>query len=292
MSLLRSHQLGALYLLIASVGWGLNWPAIKLLLREAPPLSARGWAGLTAAVGLALLAKARGERLAVPRQLAGRLVLAAMVNVFVWMGFATVSMLWLNAGEAALLVYTMPIWVSLLGWPILGHQPTARTAAALALGFAGVGVLLGAQDIAVGVEKLPGVALALSSAFLFAFGTVATRSTLSLPPLAAVAWQVGIGCVPMVAFGLLFETFDLDRLTWIGWSALAYMVAIPMSVSYLCWFGALRHLTPASASIGTLLTPIIGVIMAAIVLGEPLGLRELLALILTLSGVALALRKE
>ena len=51
------------------------------------------------------------------------------------MGFSTVALLWLNVGEAALLVYSMPLWVALLAWALRGERPTLRTLAALALGF-------------------------------------------------------------------------------------------------------------------------------------------------------------
>jgi drug/metabolite transporter (DMT)-like permease len=288
---LRSSHAGLLYLLIASIGWGLNWPALKVILSEWPPLSARGASGVTAALGLAVLAVARGEHLAVPRAALGRLVVAAATNVFVWMGFTTVAMLWLNVGEAALLVYTMPIWVTLLAWPMLGQRPTVRTVAALALGIAGIAVLLGGQIAAVGSQKLLGVVLALSAAFLFALGTVTSRSALPLPPLASVAWQVGIGCAPMLAAGLLFEWPDPNALSAAGWAAMAYMTIVPMGVCYVSWFAALRKLPPSTASIGTLLVPIIGVTTAAYALGEPFGVKEILALVLTLSGVALALRK-
>ena len=70
-----------------------------------------------------------------------------------------------------------------------------------------------------------------------------------------------------------------------------YMTIVPMGVSYVCWFAALRRLPPATASIGTLLVPIVGVTTAAYALGEPFGVKEITALVLTLSGVALALRK-
>lgn len=276
---------------MTSVGWGLNWPAMKMLLQEVPPLTARGSAGLVAACGLALLAAVRGETLAVPGRMVPRLVLASAVNVFAWMGFATLSMLWLTAGEAALLVYTMPIWVALLGWPVLGDRPSARSVAALALGVAGIGVLLGGQAAGFGPEKLPGVLLALGSAFLFALGTVGARKPLGLAPLAAVAWQVGIGCLPMVALGLAFEDADPGALSAAGWAALVYMTIIPMGACYLSWFAALRRLPPSTASMATLLTPVIGVLAAAATLGEPFGPRQMLALALTLGGIALAVRR-
>ena len=70
-----------------------------------------------------------------------------------------------------------------------------------------------------------------------------------------------------------------------------YMTAVPMGLCYMTWFAALRRLPPTTASLATLLTPVIGVVAAAFVLGEPLGPRELAALALTLGGVALALRR-
>jgi len=288
---LRSGRAGLLYLLIASVGWGLNWPAMKVILAEWPPLFARGAAGVVAALGLALLAAARGERLAIPRDAFGRLVLAAATNVLVWMGFTTVAVQWLTVGEAALLVYTMPIWVTLLAWPIRRERPTFRTVAALVLGISGIAVLLGGEVTAFSAHKLFGVILTLSAAILFALGTVTARTALPVPPLASVAWQVGMGCTPMVMAGLLFERPDFGALSAAGWTMMAYMTVVPMGLCYVCWFAALRKLPPSTASIGTLLVPIVGVIAAAYALGEPLGVKEIAALILTLSGVALALRK-
>ena len=89
MTPLHARQVGLLYLLVTAIGWGLNWPAIKLLLREWPPLFARGTAGVAAALGLAVLASMRGQRLTVPRRLVGRLALEEMLNVFAWMGLST-----------------------------------------------------------------------------------------------------------------------------------------------------------------------------------------------------------
>jgi drug/metabolite transporter (DMT)-like permease len=120
---------------------------------------------------------------------------------------------------------------------------------------------------------------------------VTRRGRYALPPLAAVAWQVGLGCLPMVVAGLVFERPDPRALTAVGWAAMAYMAVVPMGVCSLSWFAALMRLPPATASVATLLTPLVGVVAAALALGEPLGAREALALALTLGGVALALGK-
>ncbi len=288
-SRLDSRATGLVLLLITSVGWGLNWPTIKLLLREWPPMFARGSAGLTAAIVIACVAAASGQRLAVPRGQRVRLGVAAFLNVFAWMGFSTVGLRWLTAGQGALLVYTMPVWATLLAWPLLGKRPSGTALAGLTLCISGVGLLFGGHDMALGWEKLPGVVLMLAAAVCFAWGTVAHKPT--LPPLSLVAWQMALGCAPLVVLGLLFERPKLDGLSSQGWLAWSYMTVMPMGVCYLTWFAALRRLPPAAASIATLLTPVIGVTTAAWALGEPLGARELAAMGLVLGGIALALRK-
>jgi hypothetical protein len=74
----RPRWVGLLCLLVTAVGWGLNWPAMKFLLREWPPLSAHELAGLAAALALALLAALAGTT--------GCLLLAAALNVTAWDG--------------------------------------------------------------------------------------------------------------------------------------------------------------------------------------------------------------
>ena len=287
----RSRHIGLLCLALTALGWGLNWPVIKLILREWPPLFARGTAGLVAAFGLAAAAIIRGERLTVPGYAFGRLSIAAALNVFAWMGFSTIAMVWLSVAEGALLVYTMPIWATLLAWPIRGARPTARDLAALALGLAGVGVLLAGSGFALGTGKLPGIALALGAAVLFALGTVLGVSAIPLPPISLTAWQVGLGCAPMVLAGLLFEKPSFGALGPAGWASMAYMTVVPMGVCYLSWFAASRRLPAATASTGMLLVPLVGVLSAAPIVGEPIGMREVAALVLTLGGVFLAVRK-
>ncbi|MBR0691813.1 DMT family transporter [Bradyrhizobium lablabi] len=288
----RHHRsIGFLCLLVTAFGWALNWPLMKLLLQQWPPLFARGLAGVCAAVILGTLALSRGQSLAVPREAIPRLLFASFTNVFAWMGFGTMAMKFVTVGEGALLAYTMPIWAMLFAWPLLHVRPTLRDLAALVLGVAGVALLLGGNGFAFSAGKLIGIALALACAILFALGNVVNRKQLPMPPLAVVAWQVGIGCFAMLILGVLFEQADYAAITPFGIGCFVYMTLMPMGICYLTWFETLRRLPPTSASTGMLLVPVIGVVSAAMILGEPLGLREIGAMALTLGGVTLALQK-
>ena len=287
----RYRSIGFLCLGVTAFGWALNWPLMKLLLQQWPPLFARGLAGVCAALILAALAKSWRQSLAVPREVIPRLLFASFTNVFAWMGFSTMAMKFVTVGEGALIAYTMPIWAMLFAWPFLHLRPTIRDVSALVLGVAGVALLLSGNGFAFGAAKLLGIALALSCAILFALGNVLNRKQLPMPPLVVVAWQVGLGCLAMLIIGIAFEQPDYAAITPLGVACFVYMTLIPMGVCYLTWFETLRRLPPTSASTGMLLVPVIGVVSAAIILGEPLGLREVAAMVLTLGGVTLALQK-
>lgn len=84
--------------------------------------------------------------------------------------------------------------------------------------------------------------------------------------------------------GLVVEQPQLAALSWVGWAALINMTLIQFCLCYVCWFAALERLPAATASIGTLLVPVVGVLAAAAML------REIAALTIRLGGVAVALR--
>jgi drug/metabolite transporter (DMT)-like permease len=135
------------------------------------------------------------------------------------------------------------------------------------------------------------VGIALSAAVLFSLGTVVSkRWPLALPPTAGTAWQLGLGCAPLLLGAVLVEQPEFGAVSATGWALILYGGVGPLGLCYLAWFGALRRLPAAAAAAGTLLTPVVGVAAAAVVLGEPLGLREVLALSLTVGGVVLAVR--
>jgi probable blue pigment (indigoidine) exporter len=287
----RISPLGLVFLGVTSVGWGLNFPIMKHLLTEWPPLSARGLCGIAGAAALALIALARRQSLGVPRQLWSRLVLVSLLTIGGWVAFMGLALLWLSASEAAVLGISIPVWVALLAWPILGERLSPVRAISLTIALAGISVLIGGNGLEASVVKLPGLLCALAGAVCVALGTVLTKHfPLAMPPLALAAWQVGIGCLPIAVVGLAVEQPHLASLSGVGWASMIYMTLIQFCLCYVCWFAALERLPAATASIGTLLVPVIGVLAAGAMLHEPLGWREISALVFTLGGVALALR--
>src|SRR4030081_3579955 len=287
----RIGPAGLMFLAITSLGWGFNWPVTKYLLSELPPLTLRGSTGVIGAGLLALLAVMRGQSLKVSPDLWRRLALAAALNVGAWMVLMGVALLWLPASEAALIAYTMPVWASILAWPILGERPNLLRVMSLVMAFAGLAAIMGGNGMATSIAKLPGIIMALGGAIGFAVGTVlAKKLPLSLPPLSAAAWQIGIGCLPVAIVGLFVEKADVAALSNLGWILIVYSTLIQFCVAYVSWFAALARLPASVAAIGTMAVPVIGVIASAVALHEPLGVGQITALAFTLAGVVLATR--
>lgn len=277
---------GLLLLLLTAINWGATWPLLKFVMTGLPPLTLRAWGAGAAALLLVAVTRALGVSLAVPRAQRGWLVFYALLNVTVWMAFSTLALRWLSASEGVILAYTMPIWATLFAWPILGERPGPTRLAGLLIGFGSVAVLFLGRGAAVDLGKLPGIALILAAAVLFALCTVLTkRRPLTLAPLASLTWQMGIGALPMLALAPFLEHADVAAVTTQVWFWFGWMVIFSMGLSYFTWFGALARLPASTAALGTLLAPVLGVVGAALALGESLGPREIGAL----GGVVVAI---
>jgi probable blue pigment (indigoidine) exporter len=276
--------------LFTACSWGLTWPQSKFLLTMLPPFSMRASCGVVGFSFAFLVAFIRRERLWPPRDQRPRLVLFAMLNYGLFIVLTTESLVWLKASEAVVITYTLPVWASLLAWPMLGERPTARKILALILALGGVALLVGADTAEATWQKLPAAGMSLAAAILFGLGTVlAKKKPLRLPPTTAVAWQAMLGMVLVVSLAG-FEHPDWGNVTAGGWVSIAYISTIPLTVAYLAWFRALRMVPASTAATTVLVSPLVGVIGSGGLLGETFGPRQIVALTMTLAGVALAAR--
>src|ERR1700704_3313187 len=171
----RMSPLGFAFLAVASVGWGLNFPIMKHLLTEWPPLTSRGLCGLVGAAALAVIARARQQKLGVPRPMWLRLLLVSTLAIGGWTAFMGLALLWLSASEAAVLGISIPVWVAFLAWPVLGERLSFVRAVSLLVALAGIVVMIGGNGIDASLEKLPGLLFALAGAVCVALGTVLTK---------------------------------------------------------------------------------------------------------------------
>lgn len=276
---------------LLSILWGLNFPSTKLALQEMSVWSFRALCVTVGGVGLLFLGRlGMGHSLALPRADRWPMVVSALFNVTIWQIVTAFGLLVMPAGRAVIIAYTMPLWSILLGRLLLAEPITPLRLLGLVLGLAALAILVGPDLLRLGDAPL-GSALMLTAALSWAAGTVAVkRHAWGVPTVMLTGWQIAVGGLPILLIAALVEPMpDLTDIDGRGWLAIAYSAAVPMLVCYYIWYTLVRMLPAAIASISILAIPVVGVYAGAVLLGEPVGLRELAALSLVVAALAAVL---
>lgn len=274
---------------IATLFWGFNWPAVKILLSGMSPWTLRA-VGLGG--GAALLfttTRVLGRSLAIARGERGHLAVAALLNVAGFNLFAVFAQLSMPTSRAAILTFTMPFWGALLGWLALGERIDRLRALSLLLGAAGLGLLAVPFWPELAAGGVPyGLVYVLGAAITWAAGTVYMKlHPVRAEPLAITTWQIAIGALVCAAGAAMLETprFDVSD-PWVM-AAMLFHVTLPQALSYAMWFGLVRTVTASTATLGMLLIPIFGVCGSVLLLAERPTPLDLAGFALILGAVVL-----
>lgn len=288
MSAQHEHLPRQLWWLLAGLtfAWGFNWTAMKVALGEVPPWTFRTLClGFGSAV-LFLALRMGGQRLGVPRGQRLRLAMLAFFNITCWNVLIAFGMTMIPSGRAAILAYTMPALAIPLSVWILGERLTGRKLAGLALGMAGLSLLLG--EALAGLRGAPmGSLLVLGAAASWALGVVLQkRFPMAMPAGPYSAWIMLLGGVPIFVCALLFD--DLAALRAIGlWPALgvAYNVLIAFAWAHWAWIKLATAVSVTVFSLSMLVIPVVGVLSGMLFLGERPSWSEYGALTLVLASL-------
>jgi len=277
-------------LIALSLMWGFAWPVIKIALNEVPPLTFRMYCTVFASMGFITLLKIKGISLKIPRKEIKPVIITSLMNITLWYLFSALGVANMPAGRAAIIAYTMPVWATVWSVFLLKERLTALRIVGLLLGVAGIAFLIGPDLIVFKVAPL-GAIFMLCSAICWAAGVVTTKYfRWSMPTLLFTCWNLIIGGVPFVAGAVVFEAQAIfSPISLKGFLALTYVILIGNVLCYWIWFKLLSILPAVIASIGILMTPIIGVFCSNLLIGEPLGVREMVALVLVVSAIATVL---
>jgi drug/metabolite transporter (DMT)-like permease len=273
-----------LALIIAiSLCWGLNWPAVKIILAHIPPFTLRALAFVAGAALILTLARLKGHRLSVQRAEIMPLIGAGLCNVLIFNACTAFGQLSMATSRAAVIAFTMPVWTTLLAIPLLGERPKGRQVIGLVCGMAGLAVLLGPNGLNQGVGPL----YMLGAATSWALGTIIMkRQNWAAPALVIAGWQYLLSAVPMVIVALVYDSPpQVSLFPPEVWLALAWHIGLSICLAQVLWYGVVRRATVGEAAIGTLLIPVVGVSGSLLILGEGLTLNLVIALALILSAV-------
>ena len=240
--------------------WGVTWPAMKIALgRNSAAQHAHADGRSRRASPCSPSALRPGRRLRVPANAWGHVVAIAFLNIGAFSLLTAYAQVAAATSRVTILIYTMPIWAVLLAWLVLREKPNARQLLSVVLCALGLVVLI-APVAATGVPL--GLLLAVAAGASWGAGTVYVKwARLDIDSLALAFWQLVVAFILIAACLLLFDgRLDIDRAHTPALLATAFSGIVGSGVAYAMWFAIVRRLPAATASLGALGIPVVGVL--------------------------------
>ncbi|MCB5188680.1 DMT family transporter [Methylobacillus caricis] len=270
-------------LLLLAVLWGYNWVVMKHALDYAGAFqfgAMRTFYGAVCLFALLLLLRKPLRPREIPSLIAlGILQTCGFTGLIIW------ALVEGGAGKTAVLTYTMPFWVMVLAWPLLGER--IRGIQWLAALFSVTGLLFILDPLHLGADLFSMMLAILGGVFWAISVIVAKRLHQRVPDIdlmSLTAWQMLFGSLPLVVVAFLVPAPPIQwTANFIG--AVLFNAVLCNALAWLLWLYALQHLPAGIASMTSLLAPVIGVLAAWWQLGENPSQGEVIGMLLI--GVAL-----
>ena len=279
----------ALALVTLWLVWGSTYLAIAVAVETLPPFLMAGVRFVLAGVLLFAVARIQGAPLPSAGQWRSATLIGALL-LLLGNGLVCWAQRWMPTGMTSLIIASTPLWMTIIAWLSGEPRPSARVLVGLALGLAGVLVLVSgrASDPTVDHRWVASAAV-LAASIAWALGSVWSRR---LPQAASPVMAAG---AQMLAGGalLLLVSFALrERVAWEGVRpasllAFAYLVVVGSVVGYGCYVYLLRAASPTLVSTYAFVNPVVAVSLGALVLGEALTPRLALGAALVVPAVVL-----
>ena len=287
---------GHAWLLLAAlvIVWGCHWTVAKIGLETIPPFTYAMLRLLVAVAVLAALMRSAG-RLRRPARADVPIVFSyGLLAIAAGIGVMNLALPFVEAGRASILAYTLPLWVVPIVAVVARTLPTRPELTGLVLGLSGLVLLLNPAAIDwSSPEVLLGCTLLLLGAMAGAAALVHVRAhRWQGTPFDVQIWQLLVAMVPLTALAVLLERDEWASVDWDLGTLLVILYSGALATAFAFWASQsiVRTIGPTTTSIGYLAVPVAGIITGVLVLGEPVGLLDILGLLVTSAGIVVVLR--
>ncbi len=287
----RQRALARLKALVTVIIWGASFVTTKIIVEQMDPLVLVPVRTSAGALLLFLLLRRRGEWTGFARgRLLGALAVLGFVGVALHLTIQAVGLSLTSASNTGWMVSLTPIFIALLAWRFLGERFGPLQTAGFASAMSGALLIVIAQAGGLNIFSLPstlGDGLAFSSAITWAVFSVLSKRVIGQGRPAVLMVQVmALGCLMTLPLFVAREGWnELALLDARGWLALAFTVLLVSSLAYLFWYDALSTLNASQVGVFLYIEPLVTVLLAALLLAEPLRPLALLGGAAILGGV-------
>lgn len=264
--------------------WSSAFTSARMIVADAPPLYALSLRFLISGLIGVAIARALGQSWHLtPGQWRATIIFGLSQNAL-YLGLNFVAMQTVEASLAAIIASTMPLLVALFGWLILRERLRPMAVAGLVAGLAGVALIMGAR-ITGGVD-LFGLGLCVLGVISLTVATLSVRGASGAGGnlLMIVGLQMLVGSALLIVPAVALEVPEVNW-TWRLAGAFAYTVLVPGLAATFVWFLLVARIGAVKAATFHFLNPFFGVAVAAVLLGEALGIFDVLGVVVIMAGI-------
>jgi drug/metabolite transporter (DMT)-like permease len=268
--------------------WGYNWVVMKVGMQYAQPFTFAAIRTFLGAIFMFMLLPLLHRP--VRPQALGLTIVFGLLQTGGFVGLIMWAVSIGGAGKVSILVYTMPFWLLMLAWPILGERVRGLQWAAIVFALAGLIAILGPWNL----HGLKSSLLAVAAGFVWALSSVVVkimRKKHDIDLLNLIAWQGLFGSIPLIIVAVFTTTKSVE---WSGTfiAVLVFNVIPANAVTWVLWLYILHNMSTGTAGLSSLAVPLVGVLSAWIQLGERPGALEAVGMVLIVVALAILTARE
>ncbi|WAA10086.1 DMT family transporter [Fervidibacillus albus] len=273
--------------------WGYAWVLMKASLSYMGPFAFSAFRFGTGTLTLFFLLSV--FRLGIPEKKYWfpLFVVGMLQTAFVFLS-VMYGLLFIGAGKASILLYSMPLWSSLLAVKFLGEKMTVTKSIGLTMGIFGLLIIVGIDFLLEQEGKVVfGELLILFGALSWAISNIYYRKTLEgLSKLQASAFQMFFGTIGIFIAYRLTEWGQPIHWTGLSIFYVLFTGAIASALCFTIWFFIISSVDMATATISTLLVPIFGLLFSHVLLGEAITVETMVGSLFIILGIVISQRKK
>ena len=251
--------------------WGSTYLAIRILVSSIPPALAAALRFTIAGPLLLAVMRLTGRHLLAPARELASLALIGFLLLVCGNGLVVWSEQHVASGLAALMVATVPLWISVLGTVLPGGERVAlRGWVGIGLGMVGLGALVWPELTAGFGSQVRGEAALVLASLSWACGSLyAKRRPWTLSPLVATGWEMLFAGIVLLVIAVGAGNLSHFAPTRASWLALAYLVVFGSCVAFSAYIWLLHNVPAPKVTTYAYVNPVIAVLLGCGVAGEP-----------------------
>ena len=272
--------------------WGTTWMAIRVLVRDVPPLWSAGVRFAIAAALLLMVAAVRGAKAPQGTREWRAVSVLGLTMIAIPYGLLFWGEQFVASSMTAVLYTALPLCVAAFTPWMSKHSVPRSAIFSMVVGVAGIAVLFGQGLTASRGTLLGGGAILLgvvSNAFSI---LLAKREISGMDPVVSTGWQFLVGALVLVVGSLIIERGRASQWTTSALIALLFLAIVGSALAFAIYYWLLRHMQPYQISTISLVIPILAIIEGAAILQEPIPPLMLVASGVVLGAVAGVLRAQ